>query len=188
MADRVAAAALARLALLDHVVAAQRLDGHFGLRRVGRIRGCLARRLDRGLGRGFGIESGGLLGRGYRFGRFGRRSDRQLGLGARGHVDGAVEALAGDGLGRHFRRWLAAGLLHRNFGGAIVLAHFFNVGAVDPVTPARLVVLRLGLQALLLGYQPFAVGDGDLVVVGVDFREGQEAVAVAAILHEGRLQ
>ena len=50
------------------------------------------------------------------------------------------------------------------------------------------VVVGFGVQALLLGDQPFAVGDRDLIVVGMDFREGQEAVAVAAILHERRLQ
>ena len=60
------------------------------------------------------------------------------------------------------------------------------VGAVSRA--ARLVVVGSGLQALLLGYQPFAIGDGVLVVVGVDFREGQEAVAVSAILDERRLQ
>ena len=72
--------------------------------------------------------------------------------------------------------------------GAIVLAHVLDVGAVDPVAAPRLVVVGFGLQALLLGDQPFAVGDRDLIVVGMDFREGQEAVAVAAILHERRLQ
>ena len=46
------------------------------------------------------------------------------------------------------------------------------------------VVLFLGLFA----HQRFAVGDRDLVVVGVDFVERQEAVTIAAILDEGRLQ
>ncbi len=40
----------------------------------------------------------------------------------------------------------------------------------------------------LLAHQRFAVGEGDLVVVRVDFVEGQEAVAVAAIFDERRLQ
>ncbi len=40
----------------------------------------------------------------------------------------------------------------------------------------------------LFAQQGFAVGDGDLVIVGVDFVEGEEAVAVAAVLDEGRLQ
>ncbi len=47
-----------------------------------------------------------------------------------------------------------------------------------------MVVLFLGLFA----HQRFAVGDRDLVVVGVDFVEGQEAMAIAAVLDEGRLQ
>jgi len=34
--------------------------------------------------------------------------------------------------------------------------------------------------------QRLTVGDRNLVVVGVDFAEGQEAVAVAAIFNEGR--
>ena len=36
--------------------------------------------------------------------------------------------------------------------------------------------------------QGLPVGDRDLVVVGMDFREGQEAVPVAAVIDEGRLQ
>ena len=36
--------------------------------------------------------------------------------------------------------------------------------------------------------QALPVGDGDLVIIGVDFREGQEPVAVAPILHESRLE
>jgi hypothetical protein len=51
-----------------------------------------------------------------------------------------------------------------------------------------LVPLVLGLGLRLLAQQRFAVGDRDLVVVGMDFVEGQEAVAVAAILDKGRLQ
>ena len=47
--------------------------------------------------------------------------------------------------------------------------------------------LRLGIGALLF-HQRLAVSDGDLVVVRVDFRERQEAVAVAAVIDEGRLK
>jgi hypothetical protein len=54
----------------------------------------------------------------------------------------------------------------------------------------------LGLLALFLlagllglhGQQALPVGDGDLVVVGVDLAEGEEAVAVAAELDEGGLE
>src|SRR6185312_5687330 len=44
------------------------------------------------------------------------------------------------------------------------------------------------IMLLLVAKQRFAVGDRDLVIVGVDFGEGEEAVAVAAVFDEGRLQ
>ncbi len=47
--------------------------------------------------------------------------------------------------------------------------------------------LRAGIL-LLHRDDALPVGDGDLVVVGVDLAEGQEAVAVAAILDEGGLE
>ncbi len=70
------------------------------------------------------------------------------------------------------------------------------------VVPAAEVLGRRGLRlvvdgagrgmivVLLLGFpqQGFAVGVGDLIVVGVDFVERQEAVAIAAIFDERRLQ
>ena len=48
--------------------------------------------------------------------------------------------------------------------------------------------LGLLLQPALLGQQGLTVGDRDAVIVGMDFREGQEAVPVSAIFHEGRLE
>jgi hypothetical protein len=50
--------------------------------------------------------------------------------------------------------------------------------------------LFLGLAVgLLLGFdQRLPVGDRDLVVIGMDFAEGEEAVAVAAIFDEGCLE
>ena len=68
LADRVAAAALARLALLDGIVAAQRFDRDFGLRRFRRIAGRLAAAVgiavggvdgDRRLGAVGGVERAG---------------------------------------------------------------------------------------------------------------------------------
>ncbi|WP_283810012.1 hypothetical protein [Bradyrhizobium guangzhouense] len=42
---------------------------------------------------------------------------------------------------------------------------------------------------LLLGLdQCLPVGDGDLVIVGMDFAESEEAVAIAAIFNEGGLE
>ena len=48
--------------------------------------------------------------------------------------------------------------------------------------------LFLGGVLGLLAKQRFAVGLGDLVIIGVDFAEGQEAVAIAAIIDERRLE
>src|SRR3546814_4918522 len=47
---------------------------------------------------------------------------------------------------------------------------------------------RLGGMLGLFAQQRFAVFLRDLVIVGVDFAEGQEAVTVAAIFDERRLQ
>ena len=55
----------------------------------------------------------------------------------------------------------------------IVIIVFFTVG---------------GIVLLLLFQQGETVGDRDLVIVGVDFGEGQKAMAVAAVIHEGCLQ
>ena len=46
----------------------------------------------------------------------------------------------------------------------------------------------LALVPLLLREQAFAVGDGDLIVVGVDFAEREEPVTVAAVIDECGLQ
>ena len=71
---------------------------------------------------------------------------------------------------------------------AVVLGVVFGAGG-------DALVLLLGAQALLflggLGFfrkQGVAVGLGDLVVVGMDFAEGEEAVAIAAEIDESRLQ
>jgi len=65
------------------------------------------------------------------------------------------------------------------------------------VARAATVAVRGAVLALFLGLamgafvgldQRLTVGNRDLVVVGMDFAEGQETVAVAAILDERRLQ
>jgi len=48
--------------------------------------------------------------------------------------------------------------------------------------------LGLAVGALIGLDQGLTVGDRNLVIVGMDFAEGEEAVAVAAIFDEGRLQ
>src|ERR1044071_6897728 len=63
-------------------------------------------------------------------------------------------------------------------------------GPAAAAPPAALVDFSLGLALLarFLGEQRLAVGDRDLVVIRMDFRKRQEAVAVAAVIDEGRLQ
>ena len=48
--------------------------------------------------------------------------------------------------------------------------------------------LFLGGVLGFLAQQGVAVGLGDLVIIGVDFAEGEEAVAIAAIIDERRLE
>ena len=123
--------------------------------------GAAAERLDRlGVGRGL-LDVAGLLC--LIVGRDGRlRVGLGIGLGRR--ILGLLSGIVGGALGRRLETESGCS----DFGG----------GALGLV----LVVLLLG------AHQRFAVGDGDLVVVGVDFAEGEEAVAIAAILDEGGLQ
>ncbi len=48
--------------------------------------------------------------------------------------------------------------------------------------------LRLAMGALIGFDQRLTIGDGDLIVIGMNFAEGEKAVAVAAIFDEGGLQ
>lgn len=48
--------------------------------------------------------------------------------------------------------------------------------------------LGLAMRAFVCLDQGLTIGDGYLVIVGMDFAEGQKAVAIAAVLNEGRLQ
>ncbi len=45
----------------------------------------------------------------------------------------------------------------------------------------------LGIGAILV-QQRLTVGGGDLVIIGVNFREGQETMPVSAVIHKGGLQ
>ena len=85
--------------------------------------------------------------------------------------------------------------------GSLVALAASGSPASSPVSAAsrlRLVIVVIelgGAQPLFLGgmfglfgQQRVAVGLGDLVIVGMDFAEGQEAVAIAAIIDERRLQ
>ena len=65
----------------------------------------------------------------------------------------------------------------------------FVARAAPPAAGAPVdLVLGVAMRALFLGDQRLPVGDRDLIVVGMDFRERQEAVAVAAVVDEGGLQ
>ena len=89
-------------------------------------------------------------------------------------VGGGVED--GQGIGLAGRRGLG------RFGGLGSLGGLG--GAVGPL----LVVLLVAFLGALGGEQRLTVGDRDLIIVGMDFAERQEAVAVAAILDEGGLK
>ncbi len=68
----------------------------------------------------------------------------------------------------------------KGLGGVLaVLAVVIRTGGCDLV-----VVIICGR----FGHQRFTVGDRNLVVIGVDLVEGEEAVSVAAILDEGGLE
>ena len=147
--------------------------------------GCACRRglgLDGGLGAGAASAAR-------------RAESRPAGLGASGstgRVGGARRHLGDRRLDRRSpaRRRSSPRRPPRRAArrGSRARASSMSVRSTRPRAARLVVLVGLGRQALLLGDQPFAVGDGDLIVVGMDFGEGQEAVAVAAIFHERRLQ
>jgi hypothetical protein len=61
-------------------------------------------------------------------------------------------------------------------------------GAASVAGAVLVLFLGLAMGAFLGLDQRLTVGDRDLVIVGMDFAEGQKTVAVAAIFDEGRLQ
>ncbi len=62
------------------------------------------------------------------------------------------------------------------------------MAAPPPASPAVGLVVSSAGGALVFFDQRLPVGDRDLIIVGMNFGEGQEAVAIAAIIHEGGLQ
>ena len=122
-----------------------------------------------------------------------RRSLGELGRGRFDHgrrLTAQRLAIKGVVTGRH-----RGGILRRLFGGhrlaALDVAPASGAAAAMAAAPARAVVgfiIGVALGARFLGEQCLPVGDRDLIVVRVDFGEGQEAVAVAAVIDEGRLQ
>ncbi len=80
------------------------------------------------------------------------------------------------------------GLVGRRLLGASVTITPAPAIAAAALFATLLVALFLAVGARFLGDQRLPVGDRDLVIVRMDFREGQEAVAVAAIFDEGGLK
>ena len=74
--------------------------------------------------------------------------------------------------------------------GSLAIRSCRRCGAALGAPPRIVVGLGVGLAlgALLLVDQRLPVGDRDLIVVGMDFAEGEEAVAIAAVVDERRLQ
>ncbi|WP_409334504.1 hypothetical protein [Bradyrhizobium jicamae] len=73
---------------------------------------------------------------------------------------------------------------------AVAMAAAAGIAMARPAAMAAILMLFLGLamRALISLDQGLTVGDRNLVVVGMDFAEGQEAVPVSAIFDEGGLQ
>ena len=92
--------------------------------------------------------------------------------------DFAVDGLAmcSIGVGRGFRN-----------AGVGAGALFIAATAARAALLVFLIIL-IAMRARFFFQKGEAVGDRDLVIIGMDFREGEEAVAVAAIFNEGGLQ
>ncbi|WP_433995645.1 hypothetical protein [Bradyrhizobium tropiciagri] len=90
---------------------------------------------------------------------------------------------------RFGRRLLACALDHLALH-ALAMAAAAGVAVARAAAVAAVFLLFLGLaMGALFGLdQRLTVGDRDLVIIGMDFAEGEEAVPVAAILDEGGLQ
>ena len=74
--------------------------------------------------------------------------------------------------------------------GNVARCIFFIIVAVGSVT-VNLVVIACRLRAVFFGllFQQFlAITYRNLIIIGVNFVKGEEAVSIAAIFHKGRLQ
>src|SRR6266851_1454661 len=73
---------------------------------------------------------------------------------------------------------------------ALAIAAAARVAVARPAAVGAVFALLLGLAmgAFVCFDQRLAIGDRDLIIVRMDFAEGEKAVAVATVLDEGRLQ
>jgi hypothetical protein len=85
---------------------------------------------------------------------------------------------------------IGAGALDHAALHAVTLAATARVAVAWAAAVGTIFGFFLGLaMGALIGFdQRLTVGDRDLIIVGMDFAKGQEAMAVAAIFDEGRLQ
>ncbi len=85
-----------------------------------------------------------------------------------------------------FLNFVLAAQVDRPANGNFLVLAAENLDAFAVVLVA--VLVRLGFLFLVLGDQGFPVGDRNLVIIGMDFAEGQEAVTVSAVVYETGLQ
>ncbi len=130
---------------------------------------------------------------------------RILGFGKRrGRAFGSMRRLRG--LGRRFRHRIAGhGLVRRDLGGlarrrfdrqgvaldrSVVAGGLTLAPAAAMAAAAAMIVVGIAFARVAgVGLdQRLPVGDRDLVIIRVDFAERQEAVTVAAVVDERRLQ
>jgi hypothetical protein len=92
---------------------------------------------------------------------------------------------------RRGKRRIGTGVLDDFALDALAIAAAARIAVARAATAAGAVfalLLGLAMGAFVRLDQRLAIGDRNLVIVRMDFAEGQEAVAVAAIFNEGRLQ
>ncbi len=136
----------------------------------------------------FGVRSGGRVG--------GFLGDVDLDLAAGGGGRRRVLEFGADDLERFHDRLEVRQNLggdHRVLGRRGALGGRLAAAAASRASPGlgflgRSVFVRLSGVFGLLGQQRLAVGLGDLVIIGMDFRECQKPVAIAAIFDEGGLE
>src|SRR2546423_7810394 len=114
--------------------------------------------------------------------RLGLMRVRMIGAGF-----GDLAKLAFDDLGRRILSALAA--FHRLRAHLVTPPMRAVARTAAPAARTALdLVLGVAMRALFLGDQRLPVRDRDLVIVGMDFRERQEAVAIAAVVDKGGLE
>jgi hypothetical protein len=93
-------------------------------------------------------------------------------------------------IGLSGRRRIGARVLDDLALDALAIAAAARVAVARTAAIGALLALLLGLAmgTFIRFDQGLAIGNRNLIIVGMNFAEGQKAVAVAAVLDEGRLQ